>query len=268
MRGLYIVVESVDGGGKGTIVRGFQQYHEEQGETVFRMDSQGWSAEAGQSIIQEIYGTVNRIPRYEVLKEILAKKGIFPEAYIVCEPTFGELGKHIREVLIDKQFHHQYSPDVRIHAYAEDRHTLLERFILPALEDGKNIYSERNVVSSLVYQSIEIQGSFAAIAKVPGNAFALRNLPKFTIISAIAVSKAMRNLALRKKEDNCFFEEPDFQTKCLNKYLSSQLKEFLEYHGTNVIYFEISEDSSPEQTTDKAKIMLADFLSQKKLNDF
>jgi len=268
MRGLYIVVESVDGGGKGTIVKGFEQYHVEQGETVFCLDRQAWSTEVGESILQEIYGTSDRIPRYEVLKEILAAKGIHPQAYVVAEPTFSELGKHIREVLINKTFHSQYSPQVRIHAYAEDRHTLLERFILPALADGKNVYSERNVTSSLVYQSLEINGSFSDIAKTPGNAFALRNLPKYTIISAIAVSKALKNLSSREKDDDCFFETSDFQTQCLQKYLSSQLKEYLEYHGTKVIYLNIEENSSPQDTIDKAKQMLRGFLGQKKLNEF
>ncbi|MFT4311558.1 MAG: dTMP kinase [Candidatus Woesearchaeota archaeon] len=268
MKGLYVVIESVDGGGKGTILKGFRKYHEEKGDVVYSLDRSIEDLNDSEDILS-IYGTEDRIPRYHVLKEFLAKKGVFPSVFLVGEPTYSELGKFIREVLINKKTYSNYSSMTRVHAYAEDRHNLLERFILPALEDGKNVYCTRNVTSSLVYQSTELNCSFDKIGGIHGNAFALNNLPKFTIVSALDIKKVLANLSRRdEKQDDAFFENSDFQSVILPKYLGSELKEYLESKGTKMLYFNIPTDSTPEDTINKSKELLKDLLSQRKLADF
>ncbi len=253
MKGKYIAVESIDGGGKGTILKGFKKTHEDRGESVFDLEEQ-WLNE--DSYFKQWFGTNNILPSYSFVKEKLKKEGIKPTAYIVAEPTFQNIGKFIREVAINKDNHKDFTPYMRINLYAQDREELLSKFITPALEDGKNVYSSRNVTSSLVYQSTELEEGFERIASIPGNDFAMKNLPDHTIISAISIDKSLSNLEKRGKNDDAFFENKDFQTKILEKYLSNELKDLLEEYGSKVHYFDISDNSTSEDTINNSKKLL------------
>jgi thymidylate kinase len=179
---------------------------------------------------------------------------------VVAEPTFEGVGKFIREVAINSKLNSKFSSQNRINLYAENRYDLLTKFIIPALKDGKNVYSSRNITSSLVYQSTELDCSFSNIVDVFGNRFAMNNLADNTIISAISINKSMDNLSKREKQDDAFFEERGFQERILKKYLSSELKAFLESNGTKVHYIDIPEDSSAEDTIYKSKELLKELL--------
>ena len=253
MKGKYIAIESIDGGGKGTILKGFKQYHEELEELVFDLEDQ-WLKE--DSFFKKWLGTNDVLPSYEFVKQKLSEEGKNPVAFIVAEPTFEGIGKFIREVAINNKHHSKFTPNTRINLYAQNRYALLKKFILPALEDGKNVYSSRNITSSLVYQSTELNSSFGEIAKVKGNDFAINNLPDFTVISAMSIKKSLSNLTGREKQDDAFFENEDFQTTVLKKYLSNDLKQFLESNNTAIEYFNIPEDSTAEDTIYNAKELI------------
>jgi thymidylate kinase len=66
------------------------------------------------------------------------------------------------------------------HAFALDRQILYNKFILPALKAGKTIIQERGVVSSLVYQPIQMENlTLRDLLNIDGNNIAIRNAPNF-----------------------------------------------------------------------------------------
>ena len=261
MKGKYIVIESIDGGGKGIILKGFKKYHEEKKEFLFDIEDQ-WKNRDSSFI--KWFGTNDVLPSYEFVKQKLLEEGKNPSGYIVAEPTFEGMGKFIREVAINNKKFKEYTPQMRINLYAQNRYSLLKKFILPALEDGKHVYSSRNITSSLVYQTTELNCSFEQITKIEGNNFALKNLPDHTIISAISINKSLSNLSNRDKQDDAFFENKEFQTMILKKYLSQELKDYLEKNNSEVIYFNISEESGPEDTIKRSKELIKKIIIKKK----
>ncbi|MFT4261737.1 MAG: hypothetical protein ACMXX9_04870 [Candidatus Woesearchaeota archaeon] len=249
MKGLYVVVETIDGGGKGAILKGFKKYHEEKKEDVFDLEL-SWTKNGN---LKKWYGTNNILPNYKSLIFHLNKEGINPEAFIVAEPTFEGLGKIIREEATNTDLSKNFNSEQRINLFAENRLNLLKNFILPALDDGKNIYSSRNITSSLVYQSTELNCDYYNIInKHPGNIFAMANLPKYTIINSISIDMSTKLLNLREKKDDSMFENKSFQSKIRDKYLSKSLKKLLESYGSEVIYIDIPEESTEKDTINKA----------------
>jgi len=71
------------------------------------------------------------------------------DAVFVVEPTSGPIGKLIRARINAGEV----DAAVMARLFAADRHALAAGVIRPALAEGKTVVSDRNVISSLVYQS-------------------------------------------------------------------------------------------------------------------
>lgn len=72
--------------------------------------------------------------------------------HTTAEPSTGPVGRFLRQVLRDPQ--QRLGDAVLPYLFAADRRDHLDREILPALEDGAVVISDRYLHSSLAYQSL------------------------------------------------------------------------------------------------------------------
>ena len=125
MTGKFVMIDGLDGSGKGVAADALKEYTLSKGKRILDL-REYWKTNQG---FPDIEG-------YDVI--------------ISAEPTFTHIGKKIREEMIKNGS--TYSAQEIAEAYSEDRKELYEKIILPALEQGKWIFQERGVVTSLVYQ--------------------------------------------------------------------------------------------------------------------
>lgn len=83
----------------------------------------------------------------KLLTKKLCKEGY--DAFFTAEPSKGKIGCFIRKRLFDKE---RMSPSVEALLFAADRLEHVQRVIVPALQAGKIVISDRYVYSSLAYQ--------------------------------------------------------------------------------------------------------------------
>lgn len=72
------------------------------------------------------------------------------DAIYTTEPSLGELGKFIREIILERK--NRVPRVIEAILFAIDRVEHLEKDVKPALEEGKIVVSDRCVYSSLAYQ--------------------------------------------------------------------------------------------------------------------
>lgn len=239
-RGKFIVIDGLDGIGKGVFLRALQEEAEKSGKKVFDIEKY-WQENNEHPSVNEIIG------KYD--------------AVITAEPTFVEIGKYIREELIARNGRN-YSPQTIAEAYALDRRILYERLLLPLLENGIDTYQSRSLSTSIVYQrqSALDEGkefSINDILKIPGNTFCHQYPMDFLIVPTLPdIQEVMRRLESRKKDDNCIFEVSDFQLKVKEHYDSLEFREIFESNGTQVIYMDAG------KTVEFSKQQMRDFYQQ------
>lgn len=235
-RGRFIVVDGLDGVGKGLFIQTFIEQAEREGKRVFDV-TDFWKKNDFHPPIQEIIG------KYDII--------------ITAEPTFSGVGRYIREELVATN-NRDYSPHVVAEAYAVDRRMLYEVLILPALEAGIDVYQSRSLASSIVYQkqSAINQGipfSHTEILSIPGNSFCYSHPMDFLIIPTLVnVEEAIKRSQQRAKQDHCKFEHLPFQLKIKPHYDSPWFREIFETKGVKVVYMDagVSIEFSRQQAVD------------------
>ncbi|MBS3127965.1 deoxynucleoside kinase [Candidatus Woesearchaeota archaeon] len=206
--GFFVMIDGLDGSGKGTALDALKQ----------------WAAKKKKVLDLREYGKKDQgypksIAEYDVI--------------ISAEPTYVGYGKKIREELIQKNKKH--SAQEIAEAFAKDREALYTKIIIPALQQGKWVFQERGIVTSLVYQPA--QGvSLEKVKALPGNKLTLEHAPDLLIIMKVKPETTMLRLEKRKKKDNAIFENIAFQKKIENVYESSWLKKLFEKKGSTVVY--------------------------------
>ena len=118
----FIMVDGLDGSGKGTAVAGLKEWAEKKGLRV--LDLKEFCEEHGY------------IPEFEEVKE--------HDVIVSTEPTYAYVGKAIREEMI-RENTRKYSGIAIMHAFALDREILYQRLIIPALKNDKFVFQERGV---------------------------------------------------------------------------------------------------------------------------
>ena len=240
MKGLFLIVDGIDGSGKGTAIDGIKEYYEKQGKKVFDL--------------REYWKEVNEIPEAEKLKEY--------DVIISSEPTHAEIGNIIRTEIV-RTNHRTYSALSTAQAFALDREILHKKLIIPALKEGKIILQERGVMTSLVYQPIQSERlTLQEILHLPGNKVALENAPDLLIITKIKPEAVIGRLNHRTKKDVAIFENLFFQRKIAERYESEWLKKLFENHGSTVIYLDTNQPKTPEDTKQDAIKVWEEFISR------
>jgi len=221
MKKIFVVIDGLDGIGKGEIESAIKNYEEQKGTNI--LDLKDFWKEYHR------HPEIHEIENYNML--------------ISAEPTRTWIGASIREE-ITADNRRSYSALSTAHAFALDRLVLMRRVILPALEKGIKILQSRSVVSSLVYQQIQSREQSTIltaeeIMSLEGNKFQLENGPSLIIIPTINnVEEVIKRLTSRIKNDRSAFENMEFQKKLKPLYESQWLKNLLESNNIKVQYLD------------------------------
>tara|TARA_Y100000310_G_scaffold319789_1_gene375514 strand:- start:116 stop:859 length:744 start_codon:yes stop_codon:yes gene_type:complete len=222
-KGKFVVVDGIDGVGKGVFLDTFVEEAEKDGKKVFD--------------VHKYWDTNGFHPDHE----IIIKEGY--DIILTSEPTSTVLGKFIRDELIAKN-DRSYSANTVAEAYALDRRILYKKLLLPVLEVGIDVYQSRSYSSSIVYQhqsSIDEGKPFSIqdIIDIPGNKFCYHYPITHLVILTIAdVQKALQRAENREKDDNCKFENIDFQLKIKERFEDPDFKSFFLQLGTKITYLD------------------------------
>ncbi len=221
-RGRFIVIDGMDGVGKSEFLNVFVEEAKNQGKRIFDVH-EFWKENNFHPDPKDIIGN------YDVL--------------ITSEPTFVTIGKVIRTELVYKNGR-DYSAEVVADAYALDRRILYEQLVLPCLQAGIDIFQSRSFSTSIIFQQItaEKQGrvfNYDDILKLPGNAFCYSHPFDFLVIPTVDnVQKVIERITKRDKDDNCIFENLEFQRKVKEMFESAQFQEIFLRVGTKVVYLD------------------------------
>jgi len=238
-----ILIEGIDGSGKGLVVDTFKELAEKENLKTFDL----------RAFIKK----EKDFPEYEEIKDY--------DIILSAEPTYGWIGQAIRQELI-KDNKRKYSALAVAQAYSLDRKILYKRLLIRALQDGKIILQERGVVSSLAYQPLQaqMQGEdlpLDQVIKLPGNKLTIEDYPpSVIIITRLDPETALQRLDNRAKKDVCIFERLEFQKKLQERYESNWLKNLFEKQGSKVMYFDTS--MTIEDTKNQVKRVWEEYLKK------
>lgn len=233
----FVMVDGLDGSGKGVIVDTFADWAEAKGMKVLD------------------------------LRSFCREKGAFPEpaeimsydAIVSSEPTFCYVGKAIREELV-RATERKYSALSLAGAFSLDREILYQRVIIPAMKAGKFVFQERGLPSTLVYQPVQDRIQVSELLKLPGNRLAIQNAPSLLLIAAVSAETVMKRLGVREKKDESVFDNLSFQRRLEERYSSEWLRQLFEQHGSVVRYISTDEPKSIEDTKKEAVGILEEFM--------
>ncbi len=227
MKGKLVIVDGLDGSGKGVVVDSFREYFESKGKKVFDL--------------RECWKEGKDTPEFDEIKDY--------DVIVSCEPTYTGVGKVLRDEIVKKNAR-KYSGLSTAHAFALDRAILYKKLFIPALAAGKMIFQERGVVTSLVYQPVQLERiSLRDIIMIPGNNLAVKYAPDLLVITKVDPKVVMKRLENREKKDHAIFEEIFFQRKVADRFESEWLKQLFEKRGSKVVYL----DTNPPKTVDDTK---------------
>jgi thymidylate kinase len=236
----FTVISGLDGIGKGTIEKAILEYENSRGSTIF--DSVSFSLKQG------------RLPSLEECGDA--------DIVLTAEPTRCGIGKVIREEIVAKNGR-SYSSNSQIQAYSLDRLVQMKSLVIPLLEDGRSVVQSRCFAETLNYQLLEAlregkdpQKIREYVLSQEGSQLELNWAPSLLIIPTIKnVDELMKRIEARKadgKDDNCVFENPDFQRKLKPLFEDIWLKNLFEGVGTEVRYLDagISVEETKRQALD------------------
>jgi dTMP kinase len=229
MKGKFVMVDGLDGSGKGVAVTGLREFAESKGKKVLDL-REYWKNNEGYPDITDY------------------------DAIVSAEPTFTGTGKKIREELI-KNGTTSTGKEIA-EAFSEDRKELYEKIIIPALEQRKWVFQERGVVSSIVYQPLmdDPEVNLEFVKNLPGNKFCLEHAPDLMVITIVNPGVVIERLGGRaEKDDDAIFEKLEFQKKIKEVYESNWLKELFESNGSKVVFLDTNPPKTPEDTKNKIK---------------
>ena len=240
MKSFFVIVDGLDGSGKGAIVDAFQRWAESKGLKV--LDLRTYCRE------KNVFPTADEISAHD--------------AIVSSEPTFCYFGKAIREELV-RISDVKYSAMSIAQAFALDREVLYKRVIIPALRMGKYVFQERGLSSSLVYQPVQEHIQISELLRLPGNKLALEHAPNVLMIVTVKPETVIGRLGIRQKADYSIFDNLSFQRKLDARYRSDWLRQLFEQHGSKVFYISSDEPKSVDETQREAVQLLESSLSGK-----
>ncbi len=238
---MLVIVDGIDGSGKGTIVNALAE----------------WAKTKNLKVLD--------------LKEFWQKKHAFPEpkeiakfdVVVSAEPTFSMVGQAIREEIIKDNSRH-YSAFTTAEAFALDREILYRRIIIPALEQGKYIFQERGITTSLIYQPVQKEPlSLKKILTLSGNKLALKYRPDLLIITQVEPKTALKRLAKRDKKDGTIFEKLPYLEKLNKRFSAIWFYKLFKKLGSKIVY--LKTNKTVYDTIEEAIDIWENFLKNLKL---
>ncbi len=160
----------------------------------------------------------------KLLSKSLRKDG--HEVRTSCEPTDGPVGFLIRQVLqrrlmvADGDTVRPFAWSTMALLFAADRLDHLDSLILPALQDGAIVISDRYDLSSLAYQSATAPGGAEVVPWIRElNARAMR--PDLTIVLDVTAEVAEERRGRRGGSEE-LFEKREIQARLARLYLEAE----------------------------------------------
>ena len=147
------------------------------------------------------------------ITDLLVKKNI---SYIVTrEPGGSSIGKELRTILLDPDT--EISPEVELMLMLSDRKDHVEKIILPNLEKGNWVVSDRFMDSSIAYQG----GGRQLGKKLIVSLSEYLNLPQpdLTLLFDLPVETSLSRVKARGELDRFEKEELEFHKRIRNTYL-------------------------------------------------
>jgi dTMP kinase len=222
---MFLMIDGIDGSGKGTIVSCLREALQEAGKNVADLPA-------------------------------IMKQGRFPEekdwrdadVVVTTEPTYAGVGAVLRtELLRDAS----YDPGTVAAAFSVDREMHYRRVIIPACAAKKCIISERGISSSLAYQ-VTAGLPEADVLAFAGNALAMEHAPDFLVLADIDPETAIARLAARAgKQDDSYFERAPFLRTLAARYRDPAYRTLFETRGTTLI--DLSTAGTIEETRERCK---------------
>lgn len=155
----------------------------------------------------------------KILKEYLQSRGIEP--VMTREPGGTPISEKIRDIILDKA-NGEMLPLTEALLYAAARAQHVGERIIPALEEGKVVISDRYVDSSIAYQGFG-RGMGSVVAEI--NSHATGGLkPDLTILLATDTSK-MRQRRSAAEEDRMDAQKAEFHAEVMRGYLELAAEE-------------------------------------------
>jgi thymidylate kinase len=240
--GLWVVVDGMDGVGKGVVERVILAIEQKQHRAVFDTIAYSWAC--------------GSLPE---LKDFWNPPRVHFNTIVTAEPTYVWGGAAIREEIIARNSR-DYSAEVQAEEYSNDRLVLMKRVNIPALKAGLRVVQSRCFASTKCYQVLLARLQGGDVEKInqkimshPGTQIELEYRPDLLIIPTLSdASEVMRRMHERKeeKDDEAIFETVEFQSGLREMYESPELRNLFEERGTCVCYLDtgISEQSTREQT--------------------
>lgn len=208
------MIDGIDGSGKAAITKALVDWAEAKKMKIFDLKDY-WKT-------KNVFPELEEIAKYDVI--------------ISAEPTFAMVGQAIREEIIRENNRH-YSAWTTAQAFSLDREILYRRIIIPALAQGKIIFQERGVTTSIIYQPVQEEALLLSkILSLSGNKLALEYRPDLIIIALVPPKEAVRRLAERKKRDNVIFEKLSFLEKIAERFAAPWFRELMESRGSEFVY--------------------------------
>lgn len=239
-KGKFIVFDGLDGVGKGTFIEGAIEALKDNGLKIFD--------------VHKYWLSHHKHPNLKDFEHA--------DVIITSEPTYIGIGLQIRDELTSKSSAHKYSTQVIANAYAMDRMILHEAVIIPAINAGIHVIQSRSIASSLIYQKVTGQSDIMLLEEImdiDGNKLALENRPDYLFIPTIKnIEELQKRLKNREKDDDCIFENLNFQLKLKKEYESEEFKKIFESRGTKIEYLDasISIEHSKKQGYEAIKELL------------
>lgn len=170
---------------------------------------------------------------------------------ITREPGGTKISEEIREILLSND-NSEMSARTEALLYSASRAQHVDELILPNLQKGKLVISDRYVLSSLAYQGFGRELGYDSVKEI--NDFATDNLsPDYTFffnVDPITVLKRKRNNFVTDRLEN---ESNSYHNKVYNGY-----QEILKRNKDNLIIIDASKsiEEVTEQTISKLKSIL------------
>ena len=210
--GFFIILDGIDGSGKGTIIEAWKEFLLSQNKTIFDL--------------KKYWQENNKYPEIDEIKNY--------DFIFSCEPTYTGIGKIIREELIKNGTN--YPEIIVTQAFSLDRIIYYKKIVLPLLKLNKNIIQDRGIATSLAYHPIhDPLSTIKSVSKLPGNKPAIKNLPNHLILMEIKTDEAQTRLGGRiDKQDNAIFEKNKLQEKINKNYHSQKFADIFKKGNTTI----------------------------------
>jgi len=208
---MFMVVDGIDGSGKGTIVACLKRSLAAKGLKVVD--------------IGEATKSAGSLPGADYWADA--------DIVVTAEPTYAGAGAALRSELLRDD---TYDPLTVAHAFAVDREIHFRRVVIPALQAGKTVISERGISSSLAYQ-VMMGLPEETVRELPGNRLALENAPDYLVLAELDAETAVERLAARSgKRDDSYFERKPILEKLAGRYRDPDFIALFESRGTEIVH--------------------------------